>query len=270
MFPTPPPIQTVLQYDHPARNTLERNRMQAWRFLMPNALGFTLKNLAHAGIDKLSGAPKRTVQAAAYVAQNARQGDPKDVLRTLDEFAAKRRWLMSVGPEKGPLMAELAGRLPQGPRVLELGAYCGYSSILLAQSLGEKATIVPIEIDSDSVSSARANVEHAGLSEQISFILGPSSEMIAKLEGEFDLVFLDHWKDLYTEDLQRIEKHGLLRPGSVVIADNVGPFFGAEKYLTYVRGCNRYDNRNVAAHIEYQSVEDAVEISVWKGESVAD
>lgn len=236
--------------------------MQAWRFLMPNALGFTLKNLAHSCIDKLSGAPKRTVQAAAYVAQNARQGDPKDVLETLDEFAAKRRWLMSVGPEKGPLMAELAGRLPDNPRVLELGAYCGYSSILLAQSLGEKATIVSIEIDSDSVASARANVEHAGLSAQISFLHGPSSQMIATLDGEFDLVFLDHWKDLYKSDLQLIEKCQLIKPGSIVVADNVGKIFGPESYLEYVRNSGHYECESRTATIEYTSVPDAVEISV--------
>ena len=34
------------------------------------------------------------------------------------------------------------------------------------------------------------------------------------------------------------------RKGSVVVADNVGPAFGAHAYLGYVRGCGRYDSRN--------------------------
>ena len=56
--------------------------MQQWRFLMPGALGFTLKNFLHAGIDRLTGKPSRPVQTIAYVAEHATPGDPKDVLRT--------------------------------------------------------------------------------------------------------------------------------------------------------------------------------------------
>ena len=237
--------------------------MQVWRFLLPSALGFTLKNVAHATIDKLKGAPPRTVQAASYVAQHARPGDPAEVLRALDRFAAEERWLMSVGPEKGPLIEELAGRLPKDARILELGAYCGYSSILLAQAFGAHASIISIEIDEDSVASASANVALAGLSNQITFIHGPSSKMIARLDGAFDLVFLDHWKGLYKRDLQLLEKRGLIKPGGIVVADNVGKMFGPEDYLDYVRHCGHYESENRPATIEYTSLPDAVEISVY-------
>ncbi len=238
--------------------------MQLWRFLLPSALGFTLKNMAHAAVDKIKGAPSRTIQAADYVARHARQGDPEDVLRTLDKFAAEERWLMSVGPDKGPLVKELADRLPANARVLELGAYCGYSAILLAQAFGEQASIVSIVVDKDSVAGASANVAHAGLSGQVTFIHGPSSRMIEQLEGNFDLVFLDHWKDLYKPDLQLIEQRQLIGPGSIVVADNVGEIFAADTYLDYVRHCGHYESENRPATIEYTSVPDAVEISVYR------
>ena len=237
--------------------------MQLWRFLLPSALGFTFRNTVHAAIDKVIGAPARTIQAADYVAQHARPGDPDDVLRTLDKFAAERRWLMSVGPEKGPLVRELAARLPPNARVLELGAYCGYSSILIAHALGINSRVVSIEIDEDSVNSARANVAVAGLSDRISFLHGPSTDIIAQLDGQFDLVFLDHWKDLYKSDLQLIEQRQLIRPGSIVVADNVGKIFGPEVYLDYVRNCGHYHTENRPATIEYTSVPDALEISVY-------
>ena len=237
--------------------------MKLWRFLHPSALGFVMRTVSQAAIDKLKGAPPRTTQAAAYVAKHARAGDPQDVLHTLDKFAREERWLMSVGPEKGPLVEELASRLPANARVLELGAYCGYSSILIAQALGTQASIVSIEISSTSVAAASANVAHAGLSDQIAFIHGPSSDMISQLDGSFDLVFLDHWKDLYKSDLQLIEQRGLLHPGSIVVADNVGKIFGAEPYLDYVRHCGHYQSENRPAPIEYTSVPDAVEISVY-------
>ena len=238
--------------------------MRFWRFLRPVALGFTVKTLRQALVDKIRGAPSRPVQAARYVARHARRGDPADVLRTLDRFAEEERWLMSVGPEKGPLMAELAGRLPADARVLELGAYCGYSSILIAQAFGPGARITSVEIDEKAVESSRANVEVAGLSDRITFLHGPSTEVIDTLDGSFDLVFLDHWKDLYKQDLQRIEERGLIGPGSIVVADNVGEIFAPEAYLEYVRGCGRYDCEHREATVEYTAVPDAVEISVHR------
>jgi catechol O-methyltransferase len=238
--------------------------MQLWRFLHPSALGFTLKTTTQALIDKFKGAPARPVQAARYVASNARTGDPEDVLRTLDQFAQQERWLMSVGPKKGPLIKELAQRLPANARILELGAYCGYSSIMIASAFGPQARITSIEIDRDAVASSRANVEFAGLSDRITFVHGSSTKMIATLEGHFDLVFLDHWKDLYKTDLQLIEQRAMIGPGSIVVADNVGKIFAPEPYLNYVRNCGHYDCEHREATIEYTSVPDAVEISVYR------
>jgi len=237
--------------------------MQLWRFLQPSALGFTLRNLTQTVIDKVKGAPPRTTQAAAYVKQHARSGDPEDVLRILDKFAEEERWLMSVGPEKGPLVQEMANRLPANARILELGAYCGYSSVLLARAFGPSASVVSIEIDADSVASARSNAAVAGLSDRITFIHGPSTKTIAQLEGTFDLVFLDHWKDLYLPDLQLIEQRKLIKAGSIVVADNVGKIFQPDIYLNYIRNCGHYESENRPANIEYTSLPDAVEISIY-------
>lgn len=237
--------------------------MQLWRFLAPSALGFTLRNLAHSVADKLLRRPPRPVMAAAYVCEHATKGEPASVLATLDTFAKTERWLMSVGPEKGPLVQEMANRLPANPRILELGAYCGYSAIMLASTFGETARIVSIEVNAASVEASRSNVEMAGLAGQVQFIHGPSSSMIEGLEGSFDLVFLDHWKDLYKTDLQLLEEKGLVRSGTIVVADNVGEIFGDTGYLDYVRGCGRYSSENRAATIEYTALKDAVEISTF-------
>jgi len=237
--------------------------MQAWRFLMPGALGFTLKNAVHGAIDKLLRRPSRPLQSMVFVADQARRGDPRDVLRTLDRFATEVRWLMSVGPEKDAVIREVAERLPRGPRVLELGAYCGYSAILIADTLGSGCALTSLEINPDSVTAARANVEVAGLSDRVNVIEGRSSESITKLEGSFDLIFLDHWKDLYLPDLKLMEERGLLKPGTIVVADNVGEIFGAEAYLDHVRYSGKYRSENRPGTIEYTHLPDAVEISTY-------
>ena len=239
--------------------------MQLWRFLTPSALPWTLRQAADFVVDRVTGAPPRTVQVREFVAQHARRGDPPDVLRAMDRFAMERRFLMNVGPEKGPLVVELLDRLPGGARVLELGAYCGYSAIMIASRLGPGGRLVSVEKDPVAADVSRANVAYAGLADRVEVRQGASSDVIPTLTGPFDLVFLDHWKDLYEPDLRSIEKHGLLRPGSTVVADNVGPLFGAHAYLDYVRTCGRYDSESRMAKVEYSEMADAVEISVWKG-----
>ncbi len=237
--------------------------MQFWRFLMPSALPFTLRNAGHFIVDRVTGAAPIPIRVRDYVAENAPAGDPGAALLAMDEFAEKR-FLMNIGPEKGPLVRELLAKLPSDARILELGAFCGYSAILLATTLGPEGRITSIEKSSAAATASAANVAHAGLSDRVEVIHGSSSEVIPTLEGPFDLVFLDHWKDLYKPDLESIEKSGLLRPGSIVVADNVGKVFGAEPYLEYVRGCGRYDSENRTATIEYTQIPDAVEISVYR------
>ena len=237
--------------------------MKIWKFVTPRLLGFSIRTASQFAVDKFRGAPTRPVQVAQYVARNARAGDPKDVLRTIDRFAREERWLMNIGPDKGPLIQELAERLPNDARILELGAYCGYSSIMFASRFGETSRVVSIEIDENAVRASRTNVEFAGLANQITFIHGPSTKMIPSLDGRFDLVFLDHRKELYKQDLQLIEQRGLIGPGTIVVADNVGDVFDPHEYLAYVRTCGRYESEYREATIEYTDLPDGVEISLW-------
>jgi len=237
--------------------------LQYWRFLTPAALPFTLRQATALLVDSLTGAPPRPIRARDFVRAHAKPGDPADVLRALDRFSREVRFLMSVGPDKGPLMSELVGRLPDGARVLELGAYCGYSAVMIADRLPPGGRLVSIEADPVAADVARSIVAYAGLGDRVEVIHGDSSATIPTLTGPFDLVFLDHWKELYLPDLQQLERHDLLRPGSIVVADNVGEIFGAQPYLDYVRTCGRYESEHRAATIEYTEIPDAVEISVW-------
>ncbi len=48
-------------------------------------------------------------------------------------------------------------------------------------------------------------------------------------------MFFDHWKDAYLPDLKLVEQLGLLRSGTVLLADNTD-FPGAPDYVEYVKG----------------------------------
>jgi len=199
-----------------------------------------------------------------YVVANAERDDPAAVLAAMDRYAREERFLMNIGPDKGALVQEVFGRLSDNPRVLELGTYCGYSAILFGTQLGEGGQLVSLELSEESVEASRANVEFAGLSDRVEIIQGDAAVTISTLDGTFDMVFLDHWKDLYKRDLLAIEAQGLLQPGSLVVADNVGESFNPTEYLEYVRTCGHYESEHREATIEYTTLPDAVEISVYR------
>jgi catechol O-methyltransferase len=210
-------------------------------------------------------ADDRRQAALAHVRAQAKEGDVPSILAAFDDFARTQDFLMNVGPEKGPMLAEKVQQLPQGAKVLELGCFCGYSAVLIGAALPTGASLTGIEVDEESVAVARSVVEFAGLSDSIEIRHGASADVIPALEGPLDLVFLDHWKDLYKADLIALEQAELLRPGSVIFADNVGPHFNPEEYLEYVRDGGHYDSTYHQSHIEYREEEDGVEISVYRG-----
>jgi catechol O-methyltransferase len=82
-----------------------------------------------------------------------------------------------------------------------------------------------------------------------------------------DFVFVDHAKDQYLPDLQRILEASWLHEGSVVVADNVG-FPGAPQYRRYMNEAEgkRWRTRRHRTHVEYQSlIPDVVLESTFLG-----
>ena len=68
-----------------------------------------------------------------------------------------------------------------------------------------------------------------------------------------DLLFLDHDKDAYAPDLRRLEAAGLVRRGTVVVADNV-LFAGIRDYVAYVRqrqGEGVVETTTIPCSVEY-------------------
>jgi catechol O-methyltransferase len=86
-------------------------------------------------------------------------------------------------------------------------------------------------------------------------------------EGALDFVFLDHDKDAYLPDLERILSEGWLHPGAIVVADNV-KFPGAPEYRAWMqeRQGKTWDTIEHSTHVEYQSLlKDLVLESAYLG-----
>ena len=201
---------------------------------------------------------------AEHVVRHARAGDVDDAIRVVDEFCYTRSYMMNVGDEKGALL-DAAVRRASPRLVLELGTYCGYSALRMARVLPAHAHTVSLEFNPDNARVARRLLEHAGVADRVTVVvgtLGDGGRTMDALEqqhgvttGAVDLVFLDHDKDAYLPDLQRVLARGWLHPGSVVVADNVR-LPGAPEYKAYMSGEEGRTWRTVEheAHLEYQSL----------------
>jgi len=138
----------------------------------------------------------------------------------LDDLAADgaARGLPLIDAEVGALLRVLASTAGAS-RILEIGTAIGYSGIWLATALPPDGMLITMEVDEGRAEQARRNFSRAGLASRVTVIVGDAQLKIAKVSGPFDLIFLDTDKQLYVPLLDRLVS--LLRPGGVLVADNV-------------------------------------------------
>jgi predicted O-methyltransferase YrrM len=145
-----------------------------------------------------------------------------------------------VSPLQGKLLALLV-TLTRANRVLEIGTLGGYSTIWMARALSPAGKVVTIERSADHVAVARCNFAFAGLESKIDLRVGCAAEVLAELQGPFDLIFIDADKPnnpLYLEWALK-----LARSGTVIIGDNVargGAVTDPESADASVQGVRRF------------------------------
>ena len=149
-----------------------------------------------------------------------------ELLRRLEAEADQER-IPIVGPVVGELLFILA-RAMGARRILELGTATGYSAICLAQAVApESGQVVTLEADPAMAQRARNNIATAGLSDRVEVKIGDAQNLMAALNGPFDLVFMDIDKEGYLPALAGC--HRLLRLGGLLVVDNTG-FQGAADF----------------------------------------
>ncbi|XP_072455886.1 catechol O-methyltransferase isoform X2 [Notamacropus eugenii] len=203
-----------------------------------------------------------------WVKQNAVVGNAQSVVEAIDKYCYEKEWAMNVGDVKGLIMDKIIEETK--PKILlELGTYCGYSAVRMARLLPPGGHLFSIEFNESFAAIAQQVIQMAGLQDKVTILKGPSQEIIPQLKKKYeintvDMVFLDHWKERYVPDTKLLEDSGVLRKGSVLLADNViCP--GAPAFLEYVRNNKRYECTNYPSTVEYTNMEDALEKAVFLG-----
>jgi predicted O-methyltransferase YrrM len=126
---------------------------------------------------------------------------------------------LQIDPTSGAFLFALCSGRPVC-EVLELGGSRGYSTIWLGAAvrmLGGHVT--SLEANPRKVEASARNIADAGLEEWVEVIPGDAFETLERLDGPWDVVFLDAWKDAYEPLFQLVR--GRLEPGAVVVADNI-------------------------------------------------
>jgi caffeoyl-CoA O-methyltransferase len=127
-------------------------------------------------------------------------------------------WQMLTGRLEGrflKMMVQISG----AKNVLEIGMFTGYSALSMAEGLPAGGTVTTCDIDADCIKFAKEFFARSEHGDKITVMEGPALDSLKKLEGPFDLVFIDADKPNYLNYYEAILPK--LKSGAVILVDNV-------------------------------------------------
>jgi caffeoyl-CoA O-methyltransferase len=153
-------------------------------------------------------------EQAAYLDRLLPPRDP--LLREMEDQGARENVPIS-DPEVGRLLGVLA-RATGARRILEIGTAIGYGALCLARGAPE-ARVVTIDKDPERLATARGYLERAGVASRVELIEGAALDVLYRLEGPFDFVYIDAVKTEYRRYLDLVLPR--LRVGGLIVVDNL-------------------------------------------------
>jgi predicted O-methyltransferase YrrM len=174
------------------------------------ALACTVVTFLVFSIDVLTAQSRPAAPAASV--------DPATA-RLLASIRTADKGQLAVSEEDGRFLRVLIGAT-NAKSVLEIGAASGYSAIWIGMGLRQTGgRLVTIEYDPVRAKEAAANIQRAGLSDIVRVVPGDAFAEIPKVQGNFDLVFLDAWKPDYKKFFEMVFPR--VTPGGLFLAHNV-------------------------------------------------
>ena len=130
----------------------------------------------------------------------------------------KEELLDFMRTQQKKLPGELLGQL-QPERILEIGAAIGFSSSVMATTIGENAHVTTIDRFDVMIEKAKKNYERLGLTDKVTLLEGQAADILPELSGPYDFIFMDSAKSKYIEFLPECLR--LLRKGGVLMVDDI-------------------------------------------------
>ena len=143
---------------------------------------------------------------------------PRDALLEHMEKFAEENDHPIADAEVAQLMRALV-RTKRPRRVLEVGTNIGYSVIVMARECDPDAVVETIEIDHNTLSTAKRFIAEASLPCRVVFHEGAALDVLPRLTGPFDFVFIDCVKTEYGDYLDALLPK--LEQGALILCDNL-------------------------------------------------
>ena len=132
-------------------------------------------------------------------------------------------------------------------RILEVGTSAGFSTLWFADAMGKnrRTRVITIEMNPQKVERALKNFKDAGIDTMIEIKQGVALDLLYKLKGKFDFVFLDADKENIIRYFDLVLP--MVRIGGIIAADNM-------LYPDHFRPAMRKYARHVHSKPNIQSV----------------
>jgi caffeoyl-CoA O-methyltransferase len=134
---------------------------------------------------------------------------------TQSETAAPQ--MMSGLPESRLLEALIV--VGGASRVLEIGTFTGVGALVMAAALPPGGRVTTLEIDGENAAIARRHFDASPVGGRIELIVGDALQTLERLDGPFDLVYIDAWKAQYPDYYEAVVPK--LAERGVIVADNL-------------------------------------------------
>lgn len=157
-------------------------------------------------------------ELAAYAARHTTPASEQLATTAASTRAWSDRVELMIDESEGQFLRLLVA-LSGARRVLEIGTFAGYSALAMAEALPTDGHLDTLELDPDHAAKAAEHIEAAGESARITVHTGIALDTLERLEGPYDLAFIDADKSAYAEYYERLLP--LMRPGGLIVADNV-------------------------------------------------
>lgn len=127
---------------------------------------------------------------------------------------------MQIAPEQGAFMTILT-KLVGTRFAVEVGTFTGYSSLCIARGLAPGGKLLCCDVSEEWTAVAREHWAKAGVDDRVELRIGPAADTLRSLPADppIDLAFIDADKSSYRIYYEEIVAR--LRPGGVVLIDNV-------------------------------------------------
>jgi caffeoyl-CoA O-methyltransferase len=154
----------------------------------------------------------------AYAAAHSSPEPPvfRDLARTTAEKTDQAE--MQVGIVQGLFLKQIA-RATAARRIVEIGTFTGYSTLMLAEGAPADAEVFTCDISQEWTDIARAFWAKSPHGKKITLEIAPALETLEKIDGPLDLAFIDADKQSYIGYWDAVVPK--VRSGGIILADNV-------------------------------------------------